>query len=295
MEQPIGVPKETEEALPGEQTATNMAGDDTPPAWQTLGQRLRLAREAAGLTLAEVADRTKVRPGLLSDIEEGAHERLPALTYALGFVKAYARTVGIDPVEAANAYRQESQKLDPVPSMVDLQPLEARRLPSRGLVFAMSFLILLLLGGFWAWSAGWLTPATGQRDDAPAIAEAPEEEAAVAVAPPPAPAEEDSQMVTLTANDEVWLQITDSGTTFFTGTLAPGQQLTLPEDHAWLLHTGRAGALDVAVGARALPPLGRPIETLRNFPLSPDALLARLAPDAATPASASAPAPAPAN
>ncbi len=286
MEEPNGAPENSMDP-----DADSAASDGTATAGRTLGAWLRQAREASGLSLADVAERTKVRPGILADIETDAHDRLPALTYALGFVKAYARTVGVDPAAAADAYRRESQKLDPAPSIVDLQPLEARRLPSRGLLFATTLLILLLLGGFWAWGAGWLTPAMEQTDAAP-IAEAPADaiEPAADETPTDEPtAAETDRIVTIAANNEVWLQIADGDEIFFTGILQPGQSLTLPEGRPWLLRTGRAGALDIKVGEQALPPLGRPIENLRDVPLSPDALLARFAsaaPTALAPAAA---------
>ena len=274
MEEPNGASEETVQPDMGD-----FEGGSIPPSWHSVGERLRQAREAAGLSLAEVAERTKVRPGILADIEADAHDRLPALTYALGFVKAYARTVGVDATEAGNAYRQESQKLDPVPSMVDLQPLEARRLPSRRLVFVSSFLILLLLGGFWAWGAGWLTPAIEERaPTTTAVAALPAEPVPESGAEAVVPAA--SRVVTLAANNEVWLQIADGGEIFFTGILQPGQSLTLPEGRQWLLRTGRAGAIDVKVGEQALPPLGKPIENLRDFPLDADTLLAWAAPKA---------------
>lgn len=279
MEQPGGVP---EQDAPIETYV--LLGDVGQPRWQSIGKRLRSAREAAGLTLTEVAEQTKVRPGILSDIEEDAHDRLPALTYALGFVKAYARTVGVDPAEAARAYRLESTKPDPVPSMVDLQPLEARRLPSRGLVFLSALVVLLALGGFWAWGAGWLTPKSTPAVESLPVPEPTPEEAADEAAAPALAAPQTSQVVTLAANKEVWLRISEGSEVFFTGILNPGQSLTLPEGRQWLLRTGRAGALDAKVGERAIPSFGGPIQQLYDVPLNPEALLARLSGAAPAPA-----------
>ncbi len=253
---------------------------ETPPPG-SIGAELRAARERMGLRLEDVAERTKVRPGILTDIEGDRHDRLPALTYTLGFVKAFARTVGVDPVHAADRYRLESAKGDPVPTLVDLQPLEARRLPSKGLVAATTALLLLLLGGFWAWGAGWLTPpppaltGDGPEADAPAqpATGLPDEPAAPAAAAPlPADA-----VVQLTAREEVWLRISDGEENFFMGTMMPGQSMTLPPGRAWTLRTGRAGALEVRVGDRVLPPLGGPAEQVRNLSLAPADLVARAA------------------
>ncbi len=248
-----------------------------PPA--TIGAALSQAREAAGLSLDEVADRTKVRPGLLKSIEADDHDKLPALTYSVGFVKAYARTVGLDADAAGERYRTESQKGDPIPTMVDMQPLDARRMPSKWLVAALSAALVLALGLFWAWGAGWFAPAPPAP---PIVAEAdhsapalPDEDFAEADAPAPASVDP-SVPVTLTANTEVWLKISDrdSGETFFQGTMAPAQIVTLPPGKPWVLRTGRAGALDVKVGEKAVPPLGGAAETVRALSLAPADLLA---------------------
>jgi hypothetical protein len=225
-----------------------------------------------------VAERTKVRPGILREIEADDHLALPALTYTLGFVKAYARTVGLDPQDIAERYRLESRKGEPVPTLVDLEPLEARRLPSRGLVAGLTAALVLVLGGLWAWGAGWFTPAPPAP---PVVAAAP-------VAPPPtdevaapaAPAA--SAPVSLTASEEAWVRIDDPGAreTLFMGTLAKGQRLDLPPGRDWQLRTGRAGVLEVRVGDQLMAPLGGAAEQVRGLSLKPEDLAERAAPAA---------------
>lgn len=246
----------------------------------TVGAVLRRARTRAGLSLADIAERTKVRPGILSDVEADAHDRLPALTYALGFVKAYARTVGLDPVAIGERYRRESQKMDPMPTIVDLQPLEAKRLPSAGLVALTAAVVVLILGGLWLWGTGVLTRSGGTAPDAaPVTTAAPATPApgaaAGATSGAAVAADHSADQVTLIANDEVWLRIADGNEIFHTGTLKAGDRLELPRARAWKLRTGRAGALEVKVGDRTLPPLGGPVQQLHNLSLAPADLLAR--------------------
>lgn len=240
---------------------------------ETVGGMLRQAREAAGLSLDMVAERTKIRPGILTAIETDDHYALPALTYTLGFVKAYARTIGLDPQAAADRYRFESRKGEPVPTIVDLEPLEEKRLPSRGLVTGVSALVILALGVLAAWGLGWLSPAPPP-DPVPVAAPAEPAPRTIVEAPAPEPA---NAPVRLTATDEVWLRVTDETAreTLFMGTLTKGQVLDLPADRPWQLFTGRAGALEVRVGGRVLPPLGGPAERLRGVLLTPDALTER--------------------
>lgn len=279
-----GVPQDN--GQPAEATGATGRRRSTaaPQPPQTIGEALRRARDAAGLTLDDVAERTKVRPGILREIDADAHDRLPALTYSLGFVKAYARTVGMDPAAAAEQYRRESMKGDPVPTMIDLQPLEEKRLPTRKVVAATTGGLVLLLLLFWAWGAGWFDgsppAAPGVSPEARVEAEVAAEALPGAVEVTPAPPVNRDAPVTLAAREEVWLRISDGNQTFFMGTMAPGQVLTLPQGRDWLLRTGRAGALDVKVGTTAVPPLGPPAGQVRDLSLKPGDLLARPVPAA---------------
>ena len=55
---------------------------------QQIGDRLRAAREARGLSLAEMAERTKVNQRMLSAIERHALDEMPVGPYAAGFARA---------------------------------------------------------------------------------------------------------------------------------------------------------------------------------------------------------------
>lgn len=68
---------------------------------------LRHARERMGLSLRDVADRTKIRAAILDAIENNDADRLPPPIFARGFVKAYAREVGLDPQMVAGRYFPE--------------------------------------------------------------------------------------------------------------------------------------------------------------------------------------------
>jgi cytoskeleton protein RodZ len=59
------------------------------------GSLLRQARESRQISLAEVAARTKVPQGSLQLIEAGKIDDLPADVFVRGFIRSYARSVGI--------------------------------------------------------------------------------------------------------------------------------------------------------------------------------------------------------
>jgi len=74
-------------------------------AAESPGRFLRQLRERAGLSLREIAHRTKVSPMKLEQIEQEKFERLPAAVYLRGFVLEFARALGYPrPQEVAELY-----------------------------------------------------------------------------------------------------------------------------------------------------------------------------------------------
>jgi cytoskeletal protein RodZ len=70
----------------------------------TLGEKLRQAREARGITLSEVAEQTRISPLYIESIENDDYRSLPGGIFNKGFVKSFARYVGVDEQEALQDY-----------------------------------------------------------------------------------------------------------------------------------------------------------------------------------------------
>jgi cytoskeleton protein RodZ len=250
------------------------------------GTMLANARAAAGLELSDIARDTRVPLRHLKALEEDRHDELPALPYAIGFVKSFARAVGLDPETVAGQFRAETSKGAHVPSMGTLEPLDERRLPSQALVYGSVALVIAVIAGLSAWGAGAFDPpppaaieTASAPPPAPAAVETAPAAVAVAAAGAPAPAIAASGPVVLTAREDVWLKVYDGATktSVMTGTLAAGQSFSVPATPGLQLWTGKAGALDVTIGGRPIPPLGGPVETVKNISLAPADLLARQA------------------
>ncbi len=71
-----------------------------------LAPLLKEAREAKGMTLEEVADRLKVRPSLLEQIEAGRYESLPEMIYTRSYIQKFAQIVGLAPEPFVTAYER---------------------------------------------------------------------------------------------------------------------------------------------------------------------------------------------
>ncbi|MBX7249401.1 MAG: helix-turn-helix domain-containing protein [Caulobacteraceae bacterium] len=73
----------------------------------TLGEGLRAARDASMRTLDQLADATRVRAEYLKALEENAWSLLPSRPFTLGYVRAYARALGLDEEAAADRFKAE--------------------------------------------------------------------------------------------------------------------------------------------------------------------------------------------
>ncbi len=283
-------------------------GAAPPPRARTLGELLRTAREARGMTLPDIAARTRIPERTLAAIEADAYEQLPHTTFAAGFIRSLAREVGVPEPEAMTRYRAENTRLPPPPMAAPLRAIEPERVPSRRLAWASAIVVILVIAGAVLWFARdrgtpaspptltatttstevAATPPSGTDPTAPAAnpSSPPVPSTAAntlatgttAAAPPPPALGAPDAAVTLTAKQDVWLQVRDKASSqrVISTILTQGQRYGVPPGDMQLW-TGRAGAIEVRVNGRLLPPLGGPVETVRNVDLTPAALVARAA------------------
>jgi cytoskeletal protein RodZ len=74
------------------------------------GAALRRFREQRGVTLQEIAARSKVGVRYLQYIEQDRYPDLPAPVYLRGFLQEYAKAVGLEPRRTAEAYMERVPK-----------------------------------------------------------------------------------------------------------------------------------------------------------------------------------------
>jgi cytoskeletal protein RodZ len=72
----------------------------------TLGEKLRQAREERGISISEVAEQTRISALYIESIERDDYRILPGGIFNKGFVKSFARCVGVDEQEALQDYAQ---------------------------------------------------------------------------------------------------------------------------------------------------------------------------------------------
>lgn len=90
--------------------------------WRRFGDFLRAERELRKVPLEEVAEETKIPVQLLLRLEEGRRDGMPPEIFVRGFVRAYARCVGL-PVDEVD--RRHDRLLD----LTNARPPEPRSWP----------------------------------------------------------------------------------------------------------------------------------------------------------------------
>jgi cytoskeleton protein RodZ len=110
-----------------------------PDAYVGAGAQLKAAREAAGLSLDQVAQQLKLAPRQVKALEEENFGMLPGRTFTRGFMRNYARLLNLDPVllvahlpDAAHAPSLEPPPLHSTSTTMGELPTAHARTPSFG-------------------------------------------------------------------------------------------------------------------------------------------------------------------
>jgi cytoskeletal protein RodZ len=260
-----------------------MENDDAiAPGAAGIGPQLHAAREAKGLTLEQVAAETRIPQRHLVAMEAGEFAKLPGRTYAVGFARTYAKTVGLDPDEIAAGVRAElDAQSDDGYRPASFEPGDPARVPSRALGWFAGFAVLLLLAGGFFFFRTIFAPA----GELPSLVEqqaaerrAQQRPAVRPATPAPAAAASASGPVVFTATAPgIWVKFYDAaGKQLMQKQMALGESFTLPADaQGPMLWTGRPDALAITVGGRPVPKLAEEERVMKDVPVTAAALLAR--------------------
>lgn len=250
-----------------------------------VGSRLRRAREAKGISLEALAEKTRIAARHLELIEQDRFSDLPARTYAFGFSRSYARALGLDETEIISSLKAEMdadahERPRYTPAF---EPGDPAKAPPSGVVWASAAAVLLLAVGSYAFYARFMAPGA---DPAPLVAQA-EVTAASPVetnsaeqagggtgsAQSSAPDE-----VVFTAQEEgIWVSFYEAGGRRLEQKLmAMGERFVVPADardpRIW---TGRPDAFSITIGGQPVPRLAEEEVTIRDVPIAAEALRGR--------------------
>ena len=258
-----------------------------PPEPLGIGERLRNAREAKGLSLRAVADLTRIRAVYLQALEDEQFDQLPGAVYARGFLRTFADALGLDADRLMDAYPGAFEA--PGPALIGTAggeiPIRPAAPRSRLRIIATYVAVLLGLGLVAVGVIGYMQlrqfnepvapqavapvpssaeppraapqPAPPPVPPAPAIT-APEPPPAALEAEPPQPAVIDGVSLEVRTQGTSWLRVTTDDERVFQGLLHEGETRAWQAKRRLTIRVGNSPAVQVTVnGRRVAAPAGK--------------------------------------
>lgn len=237
----------------------------------SFGAWLRHQREARSVSLREIADSSKISLRYLDALEQDRFDVLPAPVFARGFLREYARVVGLNADEVVNLFllaleerKSTSARSEPA------QSARSRQAPSSygyGLLLALAVCAFLGVAAFLSF---YIERRAGSRPEPPeATAPAPRPPvAAVAPAQPPAevppvadrngaasaaPGPADRIAVVLAFAQDCWVETVVDGRRRTSELRAGGETVEIEAEEVVLLTLGNADVVTVEVNGRPFP------------------------------------------
>jgi cytoskeleton protein RodZ len=250
----------------------------------TFGEELRREREIRGISLKEISDATKISKRFLEAIERNDHKTLPAPVFTRGFVREYARYLGLNAEEMVTRYNYAASGDDRIEQSAHLHslvqpqppPREPKGIPplyariDRNIYLLIAIVVALSLVAWWA--LRFKREARAEAIDAVAHsataspAGMPAPHAAIVrppvVVPPattsaPAPVD-DLLHLTMDLTDDSWITLKADGKTVVNDELKSGDHRTFEAHDQFFFSTvGNPDALTMTLNGTRIPPLGK--------------------------------------
>lgn len=249
---------------------------------ETIGEHLKRVRKVCGYSLEDVARVTKINLHYLEAIENDEFSKLPGETFLKGFLRSYARFLGIKEKEIIGRLK-EGKKTEPVAhealkteSYVSSSGESDRR--GEGKSFIQKNIRIILPLGVGAFALLIIIMLFGGGRDTPTIQSSKEVRVEETVPPvPAAPAEITSEAVVppgtgsvepvllkVSAKELTWIQVNLDGGEVKEALMRPGEVVSWTGVDKITVTLGNAGGVDVEVNGKAQEPFGKRGEVVRD-------------------------------
>jgi cytoskeleton protein RodZ len=259
----------------------------------SFGEELRREREIRGISLKEIADATKISKRFLDAIERNDHKTLPAPVFTRGFVREYARYLGLSTEDIVNRYNYAALGDDRIEKSAHLErlthpdpePVVQPLRPKRGLppafmridksIFIILPIIAALVGiSYWAIKhkqklnaetpvvpappvSGATSTGPGGDTRAPMVP-------ATTTADPLVPADGSLRMV-VEIVDDAYVDLEVDGKNVFKDVMKTGERHVFDAKEQLRFRTvGNAAGVSLTLNGVKLPALGRDGQVVKN-------------------------------
>lgn len=284
-----------------------MSDQDPTPNQSELasfGEELRREREIRGISLKEIADATKISKRFLEAIERNDHKTLPAPVFTRGFVREYARYLGLSSEEMVNRYNFAAVGDDRIEQSAHLErlttpqapPVPRKKPPAIGIpppyarvdrnVYILIIVVVLLAAvSYWALKHRRESRAASEEhlgNEAKAVAvpppakiPVPQPQPATATAVPQTQqAHPESLLLSLEVSERSVIVLEADGQTVIDDELRRGYHRTIEAKERFRFRTiGNAAGISLTLNDKPVPPLGRDGQVLHDVVFDRDSLL----------------------
>ena len=250
----------------------------------TFFEKLRAAREAAGLTLDDVSHTTLIDLKYLRAIEAGEEAELPE-AYVRAFIREYAAAIGLDPAEVMRTYDQASRPAGPAAVPVQAAPeIPATPAPSpvshgawwtrrATLLSVISIVTVCIIAAILYFTRSSGPPAVHEIPFSTTVAENqrrafPGDTTATVAAPPAPPAPGDSLQLSVATIDSVWMQLSIDGTPPNDYLFPPNIRRRWKAKEKFIVTLGNGGGMLFRLNNTDLGTLGKQGSVVRNLELN---------------------------
>lgn len=238
------------------------------------GERLRAERETRGVTLEEIADRTRVSVRLLRSIETEKFDELPGGIFNIAFVRQYAHYAGLDEDAVVEEFKRLTQPAEAA-IVPELRPEDRGATLVEGVVeraqqyqvtapIVLTLLLALVAGAVifaqWDWDSGFsamsetILGEDWESDGATTTTASTPTNAGVTPYVEPKPVKAVHVELSMTAT--VWIRAIADGRRVFQRTFRSGDSESVEADENVHLLLGNAGGVAVSLNGDAQPPVG---------------------------------------
>ena len=219
-----------------------------------IGSRLKEAREQRGLTLADIANATKISMLALRAIERGDFAQLPGGIFTRSYIRAFADEVGLNP-EIADEYRPE-------PDAAASEPFGARKVErnwTRRLVSpAISVGLLTCAALLWINMDVRPPPAAGVAPARAAREPVEVENVALTAASSIPRRTEETLRMDIRVRGLCWVSATSDEQVVIHRLMQPGERAVIDAGGSIELRIGDPGVFDYSINGEPGRPLGTP-------------------------------------
>jgi cytoskeleton protein RodZ len=220
------------------------AAQRAPATPLAVGERLRSARKARALNLAQVAEALRLEEASVVALEEGRFAAMGAPVFVRGHLRRYAELVSLSPESVLEAYRLAAPDSDAPPALGRARRAGPATPVPGWLPWALAVAVVL---------AVVLSFVAGSRDEVPSPAAALVVPAPVPAAPVPAEPLAGTSRLVLDFNADAWVEIDDAERRVLYGLQVRGSQQTFTVRLPIRFMTKNAAGVTLTVDGQPVP------------------------------------------